>query len=103
MYNEAKVDALSTANMVANVVSGYMIDDADEIQYVLKQLNISDGIRVVVSNVDASVIIESAEDVLIVPSGDIKSAMGVSYVFLQDESVPMLDVAEGVKIDIREF
>lgn len=62
MYNEAKVDALSTANMVANVVSGYMIDEPDEIQYVLKQLNISDGVRVIVSNVDASVIYDTSAD-----------------------------------------
>jgi HlyD family secretion protein len=37
-------------------------------------------------NVDASVIIESAENVLMIPSGDIKTVMGVSYVFLKDET-----------------
>ena len=37
-------------------------------------------------NVDASVIIDSAENVLTVPSGDVKTIMGVSYVFLKDET-----------------
>ncbi len=37
-------------------------------------------------NVDASVIIESAENVLMVPSGDVKTVMGVSYVFLKDDT-----------------
>ena len=37
-------------------------------------------------NVDASVIIDSASDVLMVPTADIKTAMGVSYVFLKDET-----------------
>lgn len=37
-------------------------------------------------NIDASVIIDSATDVLMIPSADIKTAMGVSYVFLKDET-----------------
>lgn len=37
-------------------------------------------------NVDASVIIESAENVLMVPSADVKTIMGVSYVFLKDDT-----------------
>ncbi|MBQ3038503.1 MAG: HlyD family efflux transporter periplasmic adaptor subunit [Clostridia bacterium] len=37
-------------------------------------------------NIDASVIIESAQNVLVVPSADVKTAMGVSYVFLKDET-----------------
>lgn len=37
-------------------------------------------------NIDASVIVESAENVLIVPTSDIKTAMGISYVFLKDET-----------------
>lgn len=37
-------------------------------------------------NVDASIIIEEAENVLIAPVEDIKTIMGVSYVFLKDET-----------------
>ncbi len=37
-------------------------------------------------NVDASVIVDSANNVLMVPSADVKTAMGVSYVFLKDET-----------------
>lgn len=37
-------------------------------------------------NVDASVIVQSSKDTLIVPTADIKTAMGVSYVFLKDET-----------------
>ncbi len=37
-------------------------------------------------NIDASIIIESAENVLIVPNEDVKRIMGVSYVFLKDET-----------------
>ena len=37
-------------------------------------------------NVDASIIIESAENVLMVPSADVKTVMGVSYVFLKDDT-----------------
>ena len=37
-------------------------------------------------NVDASIIIESAENVLIAPVEDVKTIMGVSYVFLKDET-----------------
>lgn len=37
-------------------------------------------------NIDASVIVESVENVLIAPSADIKTVMGVSYVFLKDET-----------------
>lgn len=37
-------------------------------------------------SIDASVIIESAENVLMVPSADVKTIMGVSYVFLKDET-----------------
>lgn len=37
-------------------------------------------------NIDASIIIESAENVLIVPNEDVKKIMGVSYVFLKDET-----------------
>lgn len=37
-------------------------------------------------NIDASVIVESAENVLMVPSADVKTVMGVSYVFLKDET-----------------
>ena len=37
-------------------------------------------------NVDASVIVESAEDVLRIPTSDIKSAMGRSFVFVKDEN-----------------
>ncbi len=37
-------------------------------------------------NIDASIIIESAENVLIVPNEDVKTIMGVSYVFLKDET-----------------
>lgn len=37
-------------------------------------------------NVDASVVVERAEDVLMVPTSDIKTAMGRSFVFLKDES-----------------
>ena len=37
-------------------------------------------------NINASVIIESVENVLMVPSADVKTVMGVSYVFLKDET-----------------
>ncbi len=37
-------------------------------------------------NIDASVIVDSANNVLMVPSADVKTAMGVSYVFLKDET-----------------
>ena len=37
-------------------------------------------------NVDASVIVESAEDVLMIPTADIKTAMGRSFVFVKDET-----------------
>lgn len=37
-------------------------------------------------NIDASVIIDSRENVLMIPSGDVKTAMGMSYVFLKDET-----------------
>jgi len=37
-------------------------------------------------NIDASVIIDSASDVLMVPVADVKTAMGVSYVFLADKT-----------------
>ncbi len=37
-------------------------------------------------NVDASIIIESAENVLMAPIEDVKTIMGVSYVFLKDET-----------------
>lgn len=37
-------------------------------------------------NIDASVIVQSSKDTLIVPTADIKTAMGVSYVFLQDDT-----------------
>ncbi len=37
-------------------------------------------------NVDASVIIDSVENVLRIPSGDVKKVMGISYVFLKDET-----------------
>jgi len=36
-------------------------------------------------NVDASVIVESSENTLIIPTADIKTAMGVSYVFLKSD------------------
>lgn len=37
-------------------------------------------------NIDASVIVQSSKDTLIVPTADIKTAMGISYVFLKDET-----------------
>lgn len=37
-------------------------------------------------NVDASVIVESAQDVLMIPTADIKTAMGRSFVFVKDDS-----------------
>lgn len=37
-------------------------------------------------NVDASVIIDSAENVLMAPVADVKTVMGVSYVFLKDDT-----------------
>lgn len=37
-------------------------------------------------NVDASVLVERAEDVLRIPTSDIKSAMGRSFVFVKDEN-----------------
>ncbi len=37
-------------------------------------------------NVDASIIVESVENVLIAPVEDVKTIMGVSYVFLKDET-----------------
>lgn len=37
-------------------------------------------------NIDASVIVESAKDVLVVPTEDIKSIMGKKYVYLKDGS-----------------
>lgn len=37
-------------------------------------------------NVDASVLVEKAENVLRVPTSDIKTAMGRSFVFVKDES-----------------
>lgn len=37
-------------------------------------------------NVDATIIVESAQNVLRVPTTDIKTAMGKSYVFVQDDS-----------------
>ena len=36
-------------------------------------------------NIDASVIVESSENTLIIPTADIKTAMGVSYVFLKND------------------
>lgn len=37
-------------------------------------------------NIDASVIVQSSKDTLIVPTADIKTAMGISYVFLKVET-----------------
>lgn len=37
-------------------------------------------------NVDASVIVESAQDVIMIPTADIKTAMGRSFVFVKDDS-----------------
>lgn len=37
-------------------------------------------------NIDASVIVDSASDVILVPTGDVKTVMGKSYVFVKDDS-----------------
>ena len=39
-------------------------------------------------NVDAVVVVESAENVVRVPSSDVKTAMGVSYVYVQNDGSP---------------
>ena len=62
LYDEAKVNTLSTANIVANVVSPYVKTDNQKIQFALKQLNISDGIRIIVSDMSANVIYDTAVD-----------------------------------------
>lgn len=53
-------------------------------------------------NVDASVIVESAENVLIVPTADIKTIMGVSYVFLKDETGERASTEEDFENALRK-
>ncbi len=62
LYNNAKVSALSEANMVANIVSEYMPYDSDEMQYVLNQLNIGGSTRVIISDSSAKVVYDTSTD-----------------------------------------
>lgn len=56
-------------------------------------------------NVDATVLVQSAKNVLRVPTTDIKTAMGKHYVFLKDENAQPVETGKNAKkskSDIRE-
>lgn len=54
-------------------------------------------------NVDATVIIDSVENVLRIPTTDIKTAMGKSYVFLKDDGKKKTNAKDDKKSDMPEM
>lgn len=53
-------------------------------------------------NIDASVIVESARDVLRVPTSDIKTANGRSFVFVKDENAAPADSKKNDKVGSKD-
>jgi len=62
LYNQNQVELLANANVVANMVSEYVEDDKDIIPVAVSRLNLGDSVRVIVTDKDAVVLYDSANE-----------------------------------------
>ncbi len=59
LYNRNKIQVVTNANVIANMVGDYVQSNRDNIPYVVNQLNLDDQTRVIVTNDKARVIYDS--------------------------------------------
>ncbi len=60
LYNQNKIEVVTNANVIANMVGSYVENDVSNIPLVVNQLNLNDNTRVVVTNDKAEVVYDSA-------------------------------------------
>ncbi len=90
LYNQKKVETMANANIIANIVVDYMKNDVDMIPYAIKQLNLSDSVRVIITNEQAKVVYDSAannniEGKFLINEEVMSAIRGQDVVTVQDE------------------
>ena len=90
LYNQKKVETMANANIIANIVVDYMKNDVDMIPYAIKQLNLSDSVRVIITNEQAKVVFDSAvnnniEGKFLINEEVMSAIRGQDVVTVQDE------------------
>ena len=60
LYNRNKIEVVTNANVIANMIGSYVKTGHDNIPYVVKQLNLDDQTRVIVTDDKAEVVYDSS-------------------------------------------